>query len=180
MLIAVIVFSDGDCHDPRLSCQPLACACLRPLPATLAVVSAAFAYIVAAHHEFASSALWLPVVVPLAVQAPLAGIAGLGLHYFTGKREREEIKRAFGHFLPKAVVDQLARNMGQLSRRHEFQADAFAVSQTGREDLRTALLKLYEDNASTLTPDPLFVKFYYSHPPASERLARMATAGGAA
>jgi STE24 endopeptidase len=64
--------------------------------------------------------------------------------------------------------------MAQLSRRHEFQADAFAVAQTGRDDLRTALLKLYEDNASTLTPDPLFVKFYYSHPPASERLARMA------
>jgi len=36
------------------------------------------------------------------------------------------------------------------------------------------LLKLYQDNASTLTPDPVFVKFYYSHPPASERLARMA------
>ena len=70
--------------------------------------------------------------------------------------------------------------MAQMSRRHEFQADAFAVSQTGRDDLRTALLKLYEDNASTLTPDPVYVKFYYSHPPASERLARMATAGGAA
>jgi STE24 endopeptidase len=64
----------------------------------------------------------------------------------------------------------------QLSRRHEFQADAFAVAQTGAHDLRTALLKLYEDNASTLTPDPLFVKFYYSHPPATERLARMGTA----
>jgi STE24 endopeptidase len=64
----------------------------------------------------------------------------------------------------------------QLSRRHEFQADAFAVAQTGAQDLRTALLKLYEDNASTLTPDPLFVKFYYSHPPASERLARMGAA----
>jgi len=70
--------------------------------------------------------------------------------------------------------------MAQLSRRHEFQADAFAVAQTGPTGLRTALLKLYEDNASTLTPDPLFVKFYYSHPPASERLARMAAAGGAA
>ncbi|MGZ5847829.1 MAG: M48 family metallopeptidase, partial [Ramlibacter sp.] len=64
--------------------------------------------------------------------------------------------------------------MAQLSRRHEFQADAYAVAQTGRDDLRSALLKLYEDNASTLTPDPLFVRFYYSHPPASERLARMA------
>lgn len=61
----------------------------------------------------------------------------------------------------------------QLSRKHEFQADAFAVTQTSGTDLSAALLKLYEDNASTLTPDPVFVKFYYSHPPASERLARM-------
>ncbi len=61
----------------------------------------------------------------------------------------------------------------QLSRRHEFQADAFAVAQTNGTDLSAALLKLYEDNASTLTPDPVFVKFYYSHPPASERLARL-------
>ena len=62
----------------------------------------------------------------------------------------------------------------QLSRQHEFEADAYAVSQTGGADLSSALLKLYQDNASTLTPDPVFVKFYYSHPPASERLARMA------
>jgi STE24 endopeptidase len=61
----------------------------------------------------------------------------------------------------------------QLSRRHEFEADAYAVSQTSGNDLSAALLKLYQDNASTLTPDPLYVKFYYSHPPASERLERM-------
>ena len=63
--------------------------------------------------------------------------------------------------------------MAQFSRKHEFEADAYAVAQTNGTDLKNALLKLYEDNASTLTPDPLFVKFYYSHPPASERLARM-------
>ena len=62
----------------------------------------------------------------------------------------------------------------QLSRKHEFEADAYAVAQTSGADLSTALLKLYEDNASTLTPDPVYVKFYYSHPPASERLQRMA------
>lgn len=66
-----------------------------------------------------------------------------------------------------------------LSRRHEFQADAYAVRQTSGRDLSSALLKLYEDNASTLTPDPVFVKFYYSHPPASERLARMAPGSNA-
>jgi STE24 endopeptidase len=65
--------------------------------------------------------------------------------------------------------------LAQFSRKHEFEADAYAVAQTNGRDLKNALLKLYEDNASTLTPDPLFVKFYYSHPPASERLARMAT-----
>ncbi len=61
----------------------------------------------------------------------------------------------------------------RLSRRHEFQADAYACAQASGRDLASALLKLYKDNASTLTPDPLYASFYYSHPPASERLARM-------
>jgi STE24 endopeptidase len=60
-----------------------------------------------------------------------------------------------------------------LSRRHEFQADAYACRQTSGGDLGSALLKLYQDNASTLTPDPLYARFYYSHPPASERLSRL-------
>lgn len=63
--------------------------------------------------------------------------------------------------------------MAQLSRTQEFEADAYAIAHTNGRDLSSALLKLYQDNASTLTPDPLFVRFYYSHPPASERLARM-------
>ena len=63
--------------------------------------------------------------------------------------------------------------MAYFSRKHEFEADAYAAEKTSGKDLSTALLKLYEDNASTLTPDPLYVKFYYSHPPASERLGRL-------
>ena len=66
--------------------------------------------------------------------------------------------------------------LAQFSRKHEFEADAFAATQTSGQDLGRALLKLYEDNASTLTPDPVYVKFYYSHPPASERLARLGAA----
>ena len=66
--------------------------------------------------------------------------------------------------------------LASLSRRDEYQADAYAVQQTAAKPLATALLKLYEDNASTLTPDPVYVKFYYSHPPASSRLARMGMA----
>ena len=62
----------------------------------------------------------------------------------------------------------------QLSRKHEFQADAYACAQASGADLASALLKLHEDNAATLTPDPVYVRFYYSHPPASERLAALA------
>lgn len=61
----------------------------------------------------------------------------------------------------------------QLSRRHEFEADAYAADKASGADLAAALLKLHEDNASTLTPDPVYVRFYYSHPPASERLAAL-------
>jgi len=59
------------------------------------------------------------------------------------------------------------------SRQQEFEADAYACTQAPGADLASALLKLYQDNASTLTPDAWYVKFYYSHPPASVRLARM-------
>lgn len=60
------------------------------------------------------------------------------------------------------------------SRRDEYQADAYACQQAARDDLANALIKLYKDNSSTLTPDPVYVRFHYSHPPASERLAAMA------
>jgi len=61
------------------------------------------------------------------------------------------------------------------SRQHEFEADAYAATQTDGKDLASALLKLYQDNAATLTPDPLYVAFHYSHPPATQRLARLST-----
>lgn len=63
--------------------------------------------------------------------------------------------------------------MAQLSRKHEFQADAYARAQSSGTDLASALLKLHQDNAATLTPDPLYVRFYYSHPPTAERLAAL-------
>jgi STE24 endopeptidase len=61
-----------------------------------------------------------------------------------------------------------------LSRRHEFEADAFAARHASAGDLVNALVKLYQDNASTLTPDPLHSAFYDSHPPASIRIQRLA------
>lgn len=56
------------------------------------------------------------------------------------------------------------------SRKHEFEADAFSAKYTQADDLIHALVKMYQDNASTLTPDPLHSAFYDSHPPASQRI----------
>lgn len=59
------------------------------------------------------------------------------------------------------------------SRRHEFEADAFAASISNADELVHALVKMYEENASTLTPDPLYSAFYDSHPPAPVRIAHL-------
>ena len=62
------------------------------------------------------------------------------------------------------------------SRRHEFEADAFATRHASATQLADALVKLYRDNASTLTPDPVYAAFHYSHPPALERITRLRAA----
>jgi len=59
------------------------------------------------------------------------------------------------------------------SRRHEREADDFAVRHASADRLAAALVKLYRDNAATLTPDPVHSAFYDSHPPALERIARL-------
>ena len=67
--------------------------------------------------------------------------------------------------------------MSHLSRRHEFEADAYAAEHAAASDLIQALVKLYRDNASTLTPDPLHSLFYDSHPPAAQRIAHLQLQG---
>jgi STE24 endopeptidase len=59
------------------------------------------------------------------------------------------------------------------SRRHEFEADEYAARNASAPALVAALVKLYEDNATTLTPDPVHSAFYDSHPPAASRIARL-------
>lgn len=59
------------------------------------------------------------------------------------------------------------------SRRHEYEADRFAAATTSRRALASALVKLYRDNAATLTPDPVYSAFYDSHPPALRRITRL-------
>jgi len=81
-------------------------------------------------------------------------------------------------FLALPVFTFLLQPLGSwMSRRHEFEADAFAARQSNATDLSRALVKLYEDNAATLTPDPVHSAFYDSHPPAALRLARLAALG---
>lgn len=63
------------------------------------------------------------------------------------------------------------------SRRHEFEADEFATRYASAGELAAALVKLHRDNASTLTPDPVYAAFYYSHPPPLARIARLQAAG---
>jgi STE24 endopeptidase len=66
-----------------------------------------------------------------------------------------------------------------LSRKHEFEADAYAVRQSSGSDLVQALVKMYRENASTLTPDPLYSAFHDSHPPAPVRIAHISGTMGA-
>ena len=65
--------------------------------------------------------------------------------------------------------------MSLFSRKHEFEADRYAVEHAAAAELIGALVKLYKDNASTLTPDPVHSAFYDSHPPAAIRIARLRT-----
>jgi STE24 endopeptidase len=67
--------------------------------------------------------------------------------------------------------------MSHWSRVHEFEADAYAARQTRAADLASALVKLYRDNAATLTPDPLYSRFFDSHPPAAQRISRLRVDG---
>lgn len=67
--------------------------------------------------------------------------------------------------------------MASYSRKNEFEADSYAAKHANAKNLIEALVKLYRDNASTLTPDPLHSAFYDSHPPASIRIARLAANG---
>ena len=75
----------------------------------------------------------------------------------------------FGMALPVFSI-VLTPLMAQGSRKHEFEADAFACQHADGRALASALLKLHEDNASTLTPDPVVARWTYSHPPAAERI----------
>ena len=97
---------------------------------------------------------------------------GLGVDLLTGQANTALALLLF--FLVMPVFSfLLSPIMSAISRKHEFEADAYAAKQTNSSDLINALVKLYQDNAATLTPDPLYSKFYDSHPPAALRIAHL-------
>jgi STE24 endopeptidase len=134
------------------------------------------------HHRHVLQRIALLAVsslIGLALLGWLAGQAsfytGLGVQPHIGVPQDAVALLLFMLALPPFTFF-LSPLMARGSRRHEFQADAYACAQVDGRALASALLKLHEDNAATLTPDPLFVRFYYSHPPASERLAALTRA----
>lgn len=92
-----------------------ACRMFRPIAATVLVSLLASAYLLVAVRQFAVAAMWLPLVIPLWLQAPLALFGGVLLNYRDARRERKLIKQAFGHFLPDKVVDQLVQSVGPIN-----------------------------------------------------------------
>jgi STE24 endopeptidase len=119
---------------------------------------------------FASSLVLLALLGYLKSQAWF--YTGLGVEPMMGASNDAMALILFALVLP--VFSFLLSPLTSLSsRKHEFEADAFAAQYTNSQDLVSALVKLYEDNASTLTPDPLHSAFYDSHPPASVRINKL-------
>jgi STE24 endopeptidase len=94
--------------------------------------------------------------------------AGLGVHY-----QSNATALLLFMLASPAFTLFLQPVMAWFQRKHEFEADDFAAAQARPADLVSALVKLYRDNASTLTPDPLYSAFHYSHPPAAIRIANL-------
>lgn len=96
---------------------------------------------------------------------------GLGVHAPSGSSSAIALLL---FFLVVPAFTFLLQPLGSLySRKHEFEADEYAAHNASAIDLIRALVKLYQDNAATLTPDPLYSAFYDSHPPAMLRIARL-------
>lgn len=98
---------------------------------------------------------------------------GLGVELHSGSQSNTAIALLLFFMVLPAFSFLLSPLMSSFSRKHEFEADAYAAKQTAAADLVTALVKLYQDNAATLTPDPLYSMFYDTHPPAMLRIARL-------
>jgi adenylate cyclase len=88
--------------------------------ALAAIVLTLLAYCAAAVYLFADRELWLPLVAPILIAAPVAVLTSFAWKYWTGRREREQLRHAFGYFVPPEVVDRLEHNAGQMAATQEL------------------------------------------------------------
>ncbi len=123
--------------------------------------------------------LWLTLAMSLLGFAALGWLASRGWFYAglgagSPPVPQQQAVALILFMLVLPVFGVFATPLGAAwSRRHEFEADAYAAAHADAAELGAALVSMYRDNASTLTPDPLYVRFHYSHPPALQRLARL-------
>lgn len=122
--------------------------------AALAIVLVVLAgYGTLALQAFAKQALWFPVVLPMFVAAPAAMLAGFGSKYWTARRQREQLRRAFGYFVPREVVNLLERNAEHVGRPGESIECACVATDAAN----------YTPLAETMSPEKLaeFLNRYY-------------------
>jgi STE24 endopeptidase len=101
---------------------------------------------------------------------------GVGISHWAGTSNATTAQALVLFFMVLPVFSFLLHPLtSAFSRKHEFEADAYAAQNTDARDLAAALVKMYQDNAATLTPDPLYSIFYDSHPPAPVRIAKLQT-----
>ena len=121
--------------------------------AALAVAGLGGLYLAVAWFQFKTGNVWYPVVVPLFFQAPLAFVGGVIWNYLDTKKEQEKVRKAFEHYLPKNVVDQLVENLGEIG----------AVSETVYGVCLFTDAEHYTTLSETLDPKELgaFMNRYY-------------------
>ncbi|MCK2125414.1 M48 family metallopeptidase [Thauera aromatica] len=127
------------------------------------------------HHRHLFQRLAVLAPASLAVLAVLGWLAAQPGFFTALGMQAQDGASALALFfliLP-AFTFPLAPLLSHWSRTHEFQADAYAARQSSATALASALVKLYRDNAATLTPDPLYSRFFDSHPPAALRIGRL-------
>jgi len=121
--------------------------------AALAVAGLGGLYLALAWFQFKTGNVWYPIVVPLFFQAPLAFVGGVIWNYLDTKKEQEKVRKAFEHYLPKNVVDQLVENLGEIG----------AVSETVYGVCLFTDAEHYTTLSETLDPKELgaFMNRYY-------------------
>jgi len=121
--------------------------------AAMGVVGLSCLYLAVAWYRFKTGNTWVPLVVPLFFQAPLAFVGAVVWNYLDAKREQEKVRKAFEHYLPKNVVDQLVENLGEIG----------AVSETVYGVCLFTDAEHYTTLSETLDPKELgaFMNRYY-------------------